>query len=110
MIKGITVTLWERTQTGADPFGRPVETEVPVQVQNVLPAPSTQEDIVSSLELYGRHAVYDLYLPKGDGHDWKNVRVDFFGQSFRTFGPVAGYVGANVPGPWNRRVRAEQYE
>lgn len=109
MIKGITVTLYERAQTGMDPFGRPVETETPVQVANVLPAPSTQEDIVNSLQLYGRHAVYDLYLPKGDVHDWKNVRVDFFGERFRSFGPVMEYVGGNVPGPWNRKVQVEKY-
>lgn len=111
MIKGITVILYERTQTGADPFGRPVETETPVAVANVLPAPVAAEprDPTDSLDLTGRREVYDLFIPKGDDHIWVNRRVDFFGKSFRTFGPMQEYVAKNVPGLWNRRIRAERF-
>ena len=36
LIKGIPVTLYERTKTGEDAFHEPIYTEIPVIVENVL--------------------------------------------------------------------------
>lgn len=110
MIKGITVTLYERTSNGKDAFGTQVWTEVPVQVANVLVTPASMEDVISSLQLYGRRMAYELSIPKGDAHNWESCRVDFFGQSFRAYTPVEEYIEANVPLKWNRKVRVERYE
>lgn len=110
MIHGITVTLYERTQTGTDGFGAPVYEETPVQVKNVLVQPTSAEDVVSETQLYGKHSVYELLLPKGDAHDWEGRRISFFGEDFRAFTPAQEYVEANVPGPWNRRIRVERFE
>lgn len=110
MIKGITVTLYERTQTGEDDFGAPVYTEAPVRVKNVLVTPSAAEDVISEIQLYGKRSAYTLCLPKGDDHDWADARVDFFGQTFRSFGPVQEWIDANVPLKWNRKVMVERYE
>lgn len=110
MIKGITVTLYERTQSGTDAFGAPVYTETPVQVGNVLVCPAEAEEIRSALQLEGRRLSYQLCLPKGDAHAWEGCRVDFFGQSFRAYDAENQFIDANVPGPWNRRVKVERFE
>ena len=80
-IKGITVTLYEQTQTGTDAFNDPRYTETAINVDNVLVYPSTQTEILETVNLYGRKAVYTLGIPKGDTHNWENRRIDFFGQS-----------------------------
>lgn len=109
MIKGITVTLYERVQTGVDGFNAPVYAETPVQVSNVLVTPASMEDIIASTQLYGKRMAYELCIPKGDTHQWEDRRIDFFGQSFHAYTPVEEYIDANVPLLWNRKVRVERY-
>lgn len=109
MIQGTTVTLYERVQTGVDAFNRPIYQDVPDQVEGVLVAPATAEDIATALQLDGKHLAYELYIPKGDRRNWTDRRVDFFNQSFRVYGPVQEYIEANVPGPWNKRVKVERF-
>lgn len=113
MIRGITVQLWERTQTGADAFGAPIYTSQPTDVTNVLVAEPTTEDIAVSTALYQKTIRYMLGIPKGDRHDWKDKRVtwtDAYGifHDCRSFGyPVTG-VEENIPGPWHMKVRCEE--
>ena len=107
-LHGIPVTLYERTQTGTDSFNAPIYSETPVTVENVSPV--SAEAVVGELQLYGKRAVYELCLPKGDAHDWEDCRVDFFGQSFRVFGPVQELIESLVPLDWNRKVKVERYE
>ena len=109
-MKGITVTLWDKQQTGVDPFMKPIYEEVPVQVSNVLVAPTSADDIIDQQDLEGRKAAYTLAIPKGDTHDWENRRIDFFGQSWRSYGiPLEG-IDANIPLAWNKKVTVERYE
>jgi hypothetical protein len=112
MIKGIPITLWERTQTGTDAFNAPVYTETPVTVENVLVTPGNQggDDVIDALRLYGKHAEYVLSVPKGDAHDWTDRKIEFFGQVWRSFGLPTEYIEANVPLCWNRKVLVERYE
>lgn len=110
LIKGISVTLYERAQTGTDSFHAPVYTEKPVTVDNVLVAPVSAEDIVDGLRLYGKRAEYELCLPKGDTHSWSDCRVDFFGQSWRVFGSAQEWIEQMVPLAWNKKVKVERYE
>lgn len=109
-LHGIPVTLYERTQTGTDSFNAPIYSETPVTVENVLVSPVSAEAVVGELQLYGKRAVYELCLPKGDAHDWTGCRVEFFGQSFRVFGPVQELIESLVPFDWNRKVKVERYE
>lgn len=109
-MKGITVTLYEETKTGVDPFGAPVFAQTPVEVENVLVAPTSSDDRITELNLYGKTSVYTLGIPKGDAHDWKNKKVEFFGQTFRTFDdPIKG-IDALIPLDWNTKVKVERYE
>ena len=109
-LKGITVTLISKQQTGTDPFGAPIYSDVETDIENVLVAPTTSDDVVNNLSLTGRKAVYQLAIPKGDTHNWENVEVRFFGQRFRTFGiPIEG-VEELIPLDWNKKVLVERYE
>lgn len=109
MIHGITVRLYVKTQTGTDDFGAPVFEETPKEVCNVLVGEPTSEDIVNSLQLYGKHISYTLGIPKGDEHDWDNVTVEFFGQKFRTYGGVTQGIENMIPLAWNKKVKVERY-
>lgn len=104
------MTLYERTQTGTDAFNAPIYAETPVQVKNVLVTPMSDKDVIDALELYGKRAEYELSLPKKDRHEWKDCRVDFFGQSFRVFGLGREWIEENVPLSWNKKVLVEKYE
>ena len=109
MIKGITVTLYEKTITGLDPFNRPVYAESATQVENVLVTPANAEAVVSELSLSGKRLEYELSIPKGDTHDWEDKKVSFFGENFHTFGPVKQWIEDMVPLEWNKKIKVERY-
>lgn len=110
MIKGITVALKKKVQTGTDGFGRPIYGYEDESVDNVLVAPASTDDIVTSQDLYGKKAVYTLAIPKGDTHDWIDTVVEFFGQEWKTFGyPLEG-IEDNIPLDWNKKVMVERYD
>lgn len=109
-IKGITVTLWEPTEIGTDPFGDPTYELTPVTVDNVVVSPTTSQEILDTINLYGKSADYTLAIPKGDTHDWEDKKVSFFGQDWRVFGiPLEG-IEENIPLDWNKKVTVERYE
>ena len=110
MIRGTTVTLYERHLSGVDTLNNPVYTQTAVAVENVLVAQPTTDDIAQSLQLYGKRAEYVLGLPKGDSHDWEGAEVAIFGRRYRAFGQVLEGIEANVPGPWHKKVRVARYE
>lgn len=109
-IKGITITLYENVKTGEDGFGKPIYEETPVEVENVLVAPTNSQEILDAINLYGKKAVYTMAIPKGDTHDWQDKHVSFFGKDFRVFGiPLEG-IECDIPLDWNKKVTVEVYE
>ncbi len=109
-IRGIAITLYEKTFTGYNSFGEAMYSESPVTVDNVLVAPVTSDDIVNDFTLSGSKVVYQLGIPKGDTHEWRNVDVKFFGERFHTYGKPTEGIDALVPGSWNKKVYVERYE
>ena len=107
-MRGITVTLYERMQSGTDAFNAPVYTETPVQVENVLVGQPETDDITASIELYGKQIRYMLGIPKGDTHNWEDTIVEFWGGRYRTFGMTIQGIEANIPTPWHKKVRVER--
>ncbi len=115
-ISGISVILFEEIQIGEDNFGDPIYEENPVEVENVLVAEPTSDDITASTQLYGKVIRYILGIPKGDTHDWTNKKVswtDAYGvtHTVKTFGfPITG-IEENIPSqlPWHVKVRCEEY-
>jgi len=110
MIHGITVVLYDEVQTGTDEFNRPVYEEGPVEVENVLVSPMSSTDIVNSVDLTGKRAVYQLAIPKGDTHDWTDKKVRFFNADWRVFGEPLRGIEENIPLGWNLKVQVEHYE
>lgn len=109
-LKGIPVTLYEKTLTGYDTANRPVYTETPVTVENVLIGEPSTEDITNEYNLSGKRVVYVLGIPKGDTHEWADRTVGFFEQLFRTVGVPTQGIDELIPLDWNKKVKVEAYE
>ena len=108
-MRGITVTLYQRTPAGTDDFNRTTYEETPVDVDNVLVAPLADEEIIQTLNLTGRRAKYQLGIPKGDTHVWENCRVSFWGQDWRVIGKPTEGIENLLPLSWNKKVKVESY-
>lgn len=114
-MRGVTVTLFEKTVIGKDDFNAPVYAETAVSVDNVLIGQPSTEELQSSTEMYGKRIDYMLGIPKGDTHEWQDRRVewtDAYGLAIRcvTFGfPMTG-IEALVPGQWHMKVRCMRVE
>lgn len=110
-MKGITVTLYERTLTGTDELNHPIYAETATSVDNVLVAPVSSTEFTEIYNLTGRKAVYQLAIPKGDSHEWTaGMKVGFFGQTWRIIAMPEEGIEKLIPLSWNKKVRVEQYE
>lgn len=109
MIKGVTVTLVSKRETGVDPFGQPLYEDVEIEVENVLISPTTSDDIVNQMTLTGKKAVYTLAIPKGDTNTWEDQEVRFFGEKWRVFGVPLQGIEHLIPLEWNKKVMVERY-
>lgn len=108
-MKGITITLYEKTQTGTDDFNAPIFTETATTVDNVLIGEPSTDDIVNDVQLYGKRLAYTLAIPKGDTHEWRDRTVEFFGERFRTYGEPTQGIDHLIPLSWNKKVKVERY-
>lgn len=112
MIKGITVQLNVKTQTGTDELNRPIYTTTVSEVDDVLVGEPSTDEITNTLSLYGKLAKYTLAIPKGDTNSWVDTEVILpapFSGKFKTIGfPTAG-IESNIPLRWNKKVLLEQY-
>lgn len=109
-MKGIPITLYKKVEIGRDAFNKPVYEDVPETVENVLIEAISSTEVLETLSLTGRRAIYRLGIPKGDQHDWTDKKVSFFGQDFRTIGiPIEG-IEEMIPLEWNKKVTVERYE
>ncbi len=110
-LKGITITLITKTETGKDPFNNPIETETREEVENVLVAPVSQNggEILNELSMNGKKARYQLGIPKGDAHNWEDCIVEFFGERWKSIGFSTIGIEDLIPLDWNRRVVVERY-
>jgi hypothetical protein len=110
-MKGITITLYDRTQTGVDALNHPIYAETPVSVDNVLVAPMSSTEVLEMSNLTGRKAVFQLGIPKGDTHEWTaGKKVNFFGEDWRIIGIPEEGIENLIPLSWNKKVKVELYE
>lgn len=110
LIRGIDIVLYNKVKVGVDGFGKAIYEERPETVGNILVQPADSQEVVETLNLTGKKAVYTLAIPKGDEHEWRDRKVSFFGQDFRTFGePIQG-IESMMPLSWNKKVKVEIYE
>ena len=99
-----------KTKSGTDDFNMPIYTETVEEVSNVLIGEPKTEDIINDLQLYGKRLAYTLAIPKGDTHNWKDTKVQFWGQTFHTYGEPTQGIEELIPLSWNKKVKAERYE
>lgn len=111
-MRGVTVILLQRTQTGTDPFNRPIYADAEIPVDNVLisPVDTGGDELLSALDLTGRKAVYTLAIPKGDTNEWEGNRVRFFGETWQVIGIPTKGIDALIPLDWNMKVQVERIE
>ena len=108
-MRGISIILYDRVQTGTDAFNAPVFAETPVTVDNILIGEPNTVDVINELQLSGKRLAYTLGIPKGDTHEWEDRVVEFYGKKFKTFGEVTQGIEHLVPTPWNAQVKVERY-
>lgn len=110
LIRGQTVYIHVRTETGRDALNRPVYADLVEPVENVLIAPLSQtgEEILSEISLSGKKVGYLLAIPKGDLHDWEDTLVDFWGHTWQTSGYSTQGMDHQIPLAWNRKVVVER--
>lgn len=108
-MKGMTVQLVKKTQSGTDLFGAPIETEEIVDVPDCLVGQPTSDDIAATMEMYGKKIAYVVGVPKGDENEWVDTDVIIWGERFRTIGyPMTG-IQENIPLRWGKNVKVERY-
>ena len=109
-MKTIDVTLYHLEDTGhRDKTNRPIMSEVATTVNGVLYAPVSSDDVLNTLNMTGKKAVYQLAIPKGDTNDWENAKVVFLGKTWRTIGVPEEGIEENIPLRWNRKIKVEAY-
>lgn len=109
LIKGITVVLYDRIQTGVDDFNHPIYREEPVSVDNVLVTPVNTSAITGDVQMEGKRAEYELCIPKKNTNVWENRVVEFYGHKWKTIGIPQKWIEENVPLDWNKKVLVERY-
>lgn len=106
-IHGIPVILHELTASGTNAMNETIYTTQTTTVDNVVVSPTSEQEILDTINLTGRKAVYTLHIPKGDTHNWCNTIVEFYGKQWRTIGEPIEYIDDMVPLSWNKKVRCE---
>lgn len=108
-MKGTTIQLVEDIVVEYDPFGAPVTQQQLVDIDDVLVGQPTTQEVVDTMQVYGKRIEYVLGIPKGDSHKWEDATVYIWGKPYRTIGyPITGEQ-ANIPLRWGMNVRVERY-
>ena len=110
LIKGITVILYEKVKTGEDRLHHPIYEEYPTYVDNVLAYPASTSETLDTQNLTGAKAVYNIAIPKGDTHTWRDCKVEFFGETWKVTGLPQRGIEDNIPLDWNDKWTVERYE
>ena len=112
MIRGETVILIQKTQTGVDPMGAPIYEETEIPVENVCVGSPAADPVVEMNDMDGKRCAYVLGIPKGDAHNWSDTVVIIHGERFRTYGAPLVQTEANIPAriPWHLQIKVERYE
>lgn len=110
-MRGITVTIHPKVDGQLNSIGEATYSYgTDIQVENVLVAPASADEVLEADNLYGKKAVYTLGIPKGDTNDWQDQWVSFFGLDWQTFGiPLEG-IDSLVPTAWNKKVTVMRRE
>ena len=112
-MKGVTVTLKQKVQTGTDAFGQPIYTTTDVQIDDVLVGEPSTSDVENALTMYGKRIAYTLAIPKGDANTWYKNQVVLpspWSATFNVIGDATAGIEENIPLRWNKKVHLERLE
>ena len=112
-MKGVTVTLKSKTQTGLDDFGQPLYTETDIAIADVLVGEPSTEDVQNALTAYGKQIAYTLAIPKGDSNNWYKAKVVLpapWDATFNVIGDATIGIEDNIPLRWNKKVHIERMD
>lgn len=108
-MKTMTVQLSVKTQSGLDPFGAPIETEELIDVPGCLVGQPSSDDIVQTMEMYGKRIAFVIGVPKGDENTWTDTDVVIWGERYHTIGFPETGIQENIPLQWGKNVKVERY-
>lgn len=108
-MKGTTVSIVVKTQTGTDAFGAPIYEETTEAVADVLVGQPTSQEVTDAMNLHGKMVAFVLGIPKGDTHVWEDTTVIIWGNKYRTIGSPTTGEQANIPLRWGQNVKVERY-
>lgn len=108
VIKGEEIQLVKHTLKEFDAFGSPIYEDSIINVPNVVISPVSTDDVIETLNMTGKKAVYQLCIPKNDTNEWKDTEVIFWGERYRTIGIPKQYMF--TPLEWNKQVQVERIE
>lgn len=111
MIRGESVWVLAPLLGAEDAFGSPTKTwddSQAVEVENVLLAPASPEDVAGSIRPEGVKVRFRLHFPKTYTQSLRGCRVKVRGQWMQVVGDPQPYQDANTPGAWNRPVDVEE--
>ena len=112
MIHGISIQLVKKTLKETDPLGNPIYTEENITVDDVLVGEPASNEVLDTLQVYGKRLAYTLAIPKGDTNDWVDTDVILpapFTGRYRTIGYPTTGIEENIPLKWNSKVKVERY-
>lgn len=110
-MKTVDILLINEVDTGyRDKTNRPITGEVATTVSGCLIAPVSTEDVVNTINLTEKTAVYQIAIPKGDANDWVNAKIYYNGNYYRTIGIPEEGIEGNIPLKWNKKIKVERYE
>lgn len=109
-VKGVSVTLIVKEFVKNDSFNRPIYKDTEKEVKNVIIAPVRTEEVINTLNLTGKKAIYTLGIPKGDTNLWENTEVIFWGKKWRVIGSPLEGIESMIPLAWNKKIMVERYE
>lgn len=111
MIKGETVVVHRREQTGVDPGNNPIYESTETEVEDVIVAPGPRSDVEESTRPDGIEVSWTLHFPKSWTDSLRGAEISVRGGPRS---PVVGdprpYTNANTPGRWNRPVELERVD
>lgn len=108
-MKTMTVQLVNKTSSGEDPFGNPIEVEELIDVPGCLVGQPSTDDIAQTMEMYGKKIAFVVGIPKGDKNLWVDTDVVIWGDRYRTIGFPETGIQENIPLKWGKNVKVERY-
>lgn len=75
----------------------------------INPRTGEASEILDTLNLTGKKAVYTIAIPKGDEHVWEDNKVEFFGETWKVIGLPQQGIEHNIPLEWNQKWMVERY-